>query len=79
MLHKIYKSADIKLKVVRINKEMPYEIVLDFPDLHAKLDLKMRRIEKIKTKIIFLDEVVFTKNTLQKKSYSNKGTNISVD
>ena len=69
----------MKLKVVRLRKVMPPAIRMDFINLHRQLSVEMRRAERTKRKIVYLDEVVFTKTTMLMKAYSSKGTNISVN
>ena len=39
----------------------------------------MTKVLKTKNKIVFLDEVNFTKNTLLKRAYSAKGQNIEIE
>ena len=58
---------------------MTEEVRLNFAQLHADLRQTMIRVQKTKKKIVFLDEVNFTKNTILKKAYSTKGHNISID
>lgn len=52
---------------------MPDNIKMNFPELHAELKKTMAKVLKTKNKIVFLDEVNFTKNTLLKRAYSIKG------
>ena len=73
MLHRLYKQYNVRMKVVRLRKMMPEAISLNFPKLHQELNKTMAKAIKSKKKIVFLDEVNFTKNTLLKRAYSAKG------
>ena len=52
---------------------------MDFSNLHRQLSREMKIAEKTKRKIVFLDEVVFTKSTMVMRAYSSIGQNITVN
>ena len=79
MLQHLYRRCRVRRKVVRLEKYMSQEVKLNFPQLHAELDIEISRVLKTKRKIIFLDEVVFTNKTMLMREYSAKGVNISID
>ena len=79
MLQRIYKSCKISLKLVRIRKVMPPAIMMNFAALHAELCQTMKRAIKTGNKIVFLDEVCFTRSTMLSRAYSSKGHRIEVD
>ena len=75
----LYKSAKVSRKLIRISKVMPLAISMDFVRLHAELSKTMKRALKTGHRIVFLDEVCFTRSTMQARAYSAKGERIEVD
>ena len=78
-LRKLYLKNDIRRKKVRQEKHMPVNAQLRFrqncQDLLSKLD-QMQRANK---KIIYLDEINFTKRSLCLLEWSHKNSNLAVD
>jgi hypothetical protein len=78
-LRRLYLKHGIKRKKVRQEKYMPLStrqrFTSDCQDLLSKLDL-MKRENK---KIVYLDEINFTKRSLSLREWSNRGSNLSVD
>ena len=58
---------------------MPPAIQLEFPRLHRELSETMQPILDSRCRIVFVDEVCFTKSTYLKRAYSSKGCNIEID
>ena len=78
MLQRIYKGNGIRIKKVQVRKKMPAAVELDFPSLHKNLSVQVAKAQKTQRKIIFLDETVFTKNTMKASTYSSRYSNIEI-
>ena len=79
MLQRLYANCNVRLKVVRLRKVMPDLIKLDFEQLHAQLNERVTSAVETRRKIIFVDEVCFTRSTILKRALSSKGHNICID
>ena len=75
----IYKKNKVKKKVVRrVKRGSPAQIDTRLQQQRFMVS-KMKEMMRRKVKIIYLDEVCFTKKTMQSSAYAAKGCNIQVD
>ena len=58
---------------------MPIHVERDFVDRCRKLVATLERVERERRLIVVLDEIVFTKRSIQARDYSGRNTNLSVD
>ena len=78
-LRRFYLQNDVKLKVVRQEKRMPLSTWRTFNDQRLEQIQKLREVRAEGRKIIYLDEICFTKRSFMGKTWSNRYSNVRVD
>ena len=78
-LWSIFRSHSIKFKVVRTRKDCPPHRLHVIPQQSRDVLRQLRNAIAAEKKIIYLDEVCFTKQTGKNQDWSCKGHNTVVD
>ena len=78
-LRRLYLKHGVKMKKVRQEKMMPLSQWKNFDEDKSEVVDKIREARKEGRKIIFLDEICFTKRSFLGTCWSKKYENISVD
>ena len=78
-LRRIYLKNKISRKAVRKVKAIPVNKAGEYQQWKATLLEKMDTVELENRKIIYVDEVMFTKKACLDKAYSHKYTNLAVN
>ena len=75
----IYLKHHITRKSVKQLKALDRNKANQYLDLKAKLLSDIEKAERERRKMIYLDEICFTKKALLNKAYSHRFTNIAVN
>ena len=78
-LRRIYLKHHITRKSVKQLKALDRNKANQYLDLKAKLLSDIEKAERERRKMIYLDEICFTKKALLNKAYSHRFTNIAVN
>ena len=78
-LRRLYLTHGIKRKIVRQEKLRPSHIRDNLEESKRKKLAEINAAIAEGRKMLWLDELNFTKRTLQSKEWSSKNTNLSVD
>ena len=78
-LRRLYLQHGIKRKKVRQEKYLPGHVQLNFDDRRRDCVVDLDRAVKEKRKLIFLDEINFTKRSFQSEDWSVRRDNQHVD
>ena len=78
-LRRLYLKNGIKRKKVRQEKYKPEHILRSFNDRRRECIGALERAEAEGRKLIFLDEICFTKRSFQSRDWSVKGDHQHVD
>jgi hypothetical protein len=78
-LRRFYLKHGLRRKRIRMEKVMPPAARAVFVESCRNLLEKMRLVTRQGRLMVFLDEIVFTKLSLQKKEWSQPNENLSVN
>ena len=78
-LRKLYLRNGIKRKKVRQEKYKPGHVLINFNNRKRELIAALDQAAVEKRKLIFLDEICFTKRSFQSRDWSVKGDHQHVD
>ena len=79
ILQRLYAKHKIRKKVVRMVKVPPVDKTDEYEKLRITARNRLQVAVDRKARIIFVDEVAFTKKTIQKRDYSNKYDNLKLN
>ena len=78
-LRRLYLKNRIKRKKLRQEKVMPQEQQLEHAENCKEVLKQLDEARAAQRQVIYLDEVNFTKESLLKRDWSSKNSNLSVD
>ena len=78
-LRKLYLRNGIKRKKVRMEKVIPQKLKDNFAEQCQQLLNKLDQVKREGRKLVYLDEINFTKRSLKLVEWSGRSTNLSVD
>ena len=78
-LRRIYTKNRVKRKKVRQEKFMPENVRRSFPQQCRELRDRLAQARQQGLRMIWLDEINFTKRSVSLREYSNCNTNLTVD
>ena len=79
ILQRLYAKYQIRRKVVRMVKVPPPGKAHDYERLREMASMKLQAAVDKGVKVIYVDEVAFTKKTIQTRDYSNKYENLQLN
>jgi hypothetical protein len=78
-LRRLYLKNEVKRKKVRQEKYMPANTRISFQRNCQKLLETMQRMREENVKIVYLDEINFTKRSISLREWSGKNSNLAID
>jgi hypothetical protein len=78
-LRRLYLKNKVKRKKVRQEKYLPDKFKLKYEDERRRLLDELAKAKSQKRKLIFLDEVSFTKLAIQRLDWSQKNDSTKID
>ena len=79
ILQRLYAKHHIRRKVVRMVKVAPPDKSKDYERLREMACTKLQAAVDNGIRVIYVDEVAFTKKTIQTRDYSNKYENLKLN
>ena len=78
-LRKVYAENGVRRKLVRRVKALPMRHQAEFENRKRQLKTLMRSLDRKDTKVVYLDEVVFSKQSLAKFEFFPKHVKVGLD
>ena len=78
-LHRLYKANGVTMKSVKINKSTPPPNLHNYEEQRIRTLGKLERATEQHLPVVYLDELIFSKRTIQSKALSLRNQHIKVD
>ena len=79
MLQRIYRKYGIKKRSIRFTKTINKHKADEYLQLKEEMIQKLYQAKNNKSKIVYIDETMFTRATVPQKEYTLQGKNLNIE